>query len=238
MTKEIFISVIIPTLNESENLKDLIPLIWEYGDQKIAEILVVDGGSTDQTCKIAKTLGAKVILSEQKSRAHQLNLGAKQAKGSIFYFVHADVRPAKGFSQDILKNFYLGKEAGCYRYSFDRPHFLLKINSWFTRFNGIFAGGGDQTLYITRSLFENLEGFNEKYLIMEDFELTRRIKKVSGLYVIPKEITVSARKYEENGWLKVQFANLVAFILFLLNEKPDSIKSLYCSLLNHKSLSN
>ncbi|MBN3582089.1 TIGR04283 family arsenosugar biosynthesis glycosyltransferase [Algoriphagus aestuarii] len=231
------ISIIIPTLNESKNLVELLPMLWEYGGNSIQEIIVSDAGSTDATISIAKDFGAILVHSKKKSRAHQINFGIKEAKGAIFYIVHADCRPAINFSEDIIKNCFLGKEAGCYRYSFDSNNFLLKINSWFTRFNGIFAGGGDQTLYITRNLFERLGGFDEKFTIMEDFDLTRRIKKISDFHVIPKEIKVSARKYEGNGWLKVQLANLIAFTLFLLKISPDSIKSLYCTLLKQQKTS-
>jgi len=232
MINDARISVIIPTHNESQNLKVLIPTIFDFGGKYISEVIVADCGSEDNTLEIAKSLGATVIQTNKKSRAHQLNLAAKISKSTIFYFIHADTRPIAGFAEDILEYHIQGKEAGCYRYSFDSNNFLLRINSFFTRFNGIFTGGGDQTFYITRSLFEKLGGFDEKYTIMEDFDMTRRIRKVSKFHVIPREIRVSARKYERNGWLRVQVANLVAFILFSFNLKPDSIKSLYCNLLN------
>lgn len=235
MIREESISVIIPTYNEAGNLKALIPLIKAETNPKILEIIVVDAQSSDQSKEVAENFGVKFFSSKKRSRAHQMNLGAKHAKGSIFYFVHADTRPVKGFARDINENILKSKLAGCYRYSFDSSQFLLKINAWFTRFNGIFAGGGDQTLYITRSLFEKLEGFNEKYTIMEDFDLIRRIRKISSFHIIPKEIIVSARKYEVNGWLRVQLVNFLVFTLFLLNSNPKSIKSLYCILLKKQN---
>lgn len=232
MTSQITISVIIPTINESQNLEELIPTIFEFGGPHIAEVIVVDASSHDDTVEVAKKLGAKVIETKMRSRAHQLNIGAQVSKSTIYYFIHADARPVPEFAKDIIEYYLQSKEAGCYRYSFDSDSLLLKINSFFTRFSGIFAGGGDQTLYITRSLFERIGGFNEKYTIMEDFDITRRIRKVSKFHVIPREIKVSARKYETNGWVRVQIANLIAFILFSINSKPESIKSLYCNLLN------
>ncbi len=206
----------------------------EYGEGLISEIIVADGGSEDNSLAIAGSLGAQTILSTVCNRANQLNLGSKYARGSILYFVHADTRPNKKFAKVILESIEKGKQVGCFRYKFDSDSSLLKVNSWFTRFNGPFAGGGDQTLFIKKSFFDSLEGFNESYCIMEDFELVRRIRQKSDFHVLPQEITVSARKYSSTNWVKVQLANLMAFSLFLLKVKPASIKSLYLNLLNQK----
>ncbi|MDR7128324.1 rSAM/selenodomain-associated transferase 2 [Algoriphagus sp. 4150] len=228
------ISVIIPCLNEEANLKDLIPYLIQHGNGSISEIIVVDGGSKDSSLAIAKSLGAQTFQSSISNRAAQLNLGAKHAGGSVLYFVHADTRPNKEFAKVIFENIAKGKHTGCFRYKFDSDSRLLKINSWFTGFNGLFSGGGDQTLFIKKLFFDSLGGFDESYCIMEDFELVRRIRQKSDFHVLPQEITVSARKYSSTSWLKVQLANLMAFSLFSLKVKPASIKSLYLNLLNQK----
>ena len=171
------ISIIIPVLNEEENLRKLIPTIFQNSTGNQFEIIVVDGGSTDDSALIAKCLGAKVIQSPERSRAAQMNLGAQNATGGIFYFVHADTIIHPDFETDIIQAVSSGIDAGCYRYQFDSSSFLLKMNAWFTRFNGILAGGGDQTLFVRREVFESLGGYEEYYTIMEDFELVGRIKK-------------------------------------------------------------
>lgn len=234
MTDASKISVIIPCLNEDENLKELLPYLQNYGNGLILEIIVVDGGSKDNSTVLAKTLGASVIQSPICNRAAQLNLGAHHAKGDIFYFVHADTRPHREFAKVILANIAIGKQAGCFRYRFDSESNLLKVNSWFTQFNGIFSGGGDQSLFIEKAFFVSLGGFDESFCIMEDFELVRRIREKSDFHVLPNEMKVSARKYSSTNWLNVQLANFVAFSLFLLKVKPASIKSLYLNLLNQK----
>ncbi|REG92722.1 TIGR04283 family arsenosugar biosynthesis glycosyltransferase [Algoriphagus antarcticus] len=234
MTEECKISVIIPCLNEEENLKELIPYIQKYGNELLSEIILVDGGSIDNSSAVAKSFGAVFVKSPICSRAAQLNFGAHKAKGDIFYFVHADTRPSKEFSKAISLAISQGKQVGCFRYRFDRESRLLKFNSWFTRFNGLLSGGGDQSLFIKKSFFETLGGFDESFCIMEDFELVRRIRQKSDFHVLPDEMIVSARKYSENSWLKVQLANLMAFSLFLLKAKPASIKSLYLNFLNKR----
>jgi rSAM/selenodomain-associated transferase 2 len=227
------LSVIIPTLNEAENIKELIPFFLRKGGDFINEIIVVDGGSRDTTCQIAASLGAKVLISEQKSRAVQMNLGASHATANTFYFVHADTRPLGSFATDLQKALIKGYSAGCYRYRFDSESFLLRLNCWFTRFNGLFSGGGDQTLFITRDFFNTLGGYDTNFCLMEDFELVKRIKKQTRFYIIPKTMTVSARKYRQNSWLRVQLANLYVFTLFHFGVAPEKLKNYYAILLHH-----
>jgi rSAM/selenodomain-associated transferase 2 len=228
------VSVIIPTLNEAENLSILIPLLFSNGNRELIEVIVADSNSDDQTQSVSEQLGAKYVACSLKSRAAQMNAGAKIAKGEVLYFVHADTRPISGFVEDIMNSITDGYFAGCYRYRFDSDYLLLKVNSWFTRFDGVFSGGGDQTLFIKKALFEDLNGFDEKYIIMEDFDLVRRIRQKTEFRIIPKSIKVSARKYENNSWLRVQLVNLTVFIYFLSNKQPSKIKNLYCRLLNHR----
>lgn len=164
------LSVIISTLNEAENIRELIPFLVSQGGDFIKEIIVVDGGSTDTTCQNTATFGARIIVSEQKSRAVQMNLGALHATANTLYFVHADTRPLGSFTTDIQQALIKGYKAGCYRYRFDSESILLRLNSWFTRFNGLFSGGGDQTLFITRDFFNSLGGYDTSFCLMEDFE--------------------------------------------------------------------
>ncbi len=234
MNSKPYISVIIPTLNEAKNLEELLPYLYDSDPKVHLEIIVVDGGSKDDTVEIVKKSGAKLISSPTQSRAFQLNLGAAAANADVYYFLHADSRPCLGFIEDILNAVESGMQSGCYRYQFDSKSKLLKLNGWFTRFNGLFAGGGDQTLFITRSLFEDLGGYDENFVVMEDFDLVRRIRKVSKFKVLPKSILVSARKYHSNSWLKVQLANAAAMIAFHLKIEPRRIKALYFNMLNQQ----
>lgn len=160
-----------------------------------------------------------------------MNMGAKIAKGDVFYFVHADVRVLHTFFEDIRSCVSKGFQAGCYAYDFDSTKKILQINSWFTQFNGLLSGGGDQTLFIQKNIFWELGGFDEKYCLMEDFEIVRRIKKKYNFKVIPKRILVSARKYDSNSWLRVQIANLLVFGLFLLHYSPSKLRALYSKML-------
>ncbi|UZD23165.1 TIGR04283 family arsenosugar biosynthesis glycosyltransferase [Algoriphagus halophytocola] len=231
MSEQVTISVIIPTHNEQENIRELLPVLTKDPSGLVLEILVVDAHSTDHTARVATEFGAKVIASPRLSRAYQLNLGAQNASGQVLYFLHADVRPFRKFAEVISESIQKGKSPGCFSYQFDSSSQMLQLNSWFTQFNGVFAGGGDQSLFIEKELFFLLGGYDEKFCVMEDFDLVRRIRQKTDFHVLPHKLTVSARKYVHAGWLRVQVANLIAFSLFLLKIKPASIKSLYLKLL-------
>lgn len=230
------ISVIIPTLNEQNNIPTLIESLQYSGGEALAEIIVVDAGSNDQTETVAQKAGAKVIKAPMRGRAVQMNYGVKFATGDILYFVHADTRVPVSFVSDIQQAIQDGYEAGCYRFRFDSDRVIFKLNNYLTHLNILTARGGDQTLFITRDLFSELRGFDEYYVIMEEYDLLRRLwrKKRSAFKLIPKDVLVSARKYERNSWARVQFANLVAMTLFRLGTNPIRIARTYKKMLDYR----
>lgn len=228
------ISVIIPTFNEADNIGHLIRDLLAHGRVCLTDLLVVDGGSTDDTVHQARQAGARVVVSPQPGRANQMNYGATLTTGEVLYFVHADVQVHPDFVSDITQAIAEGNDAGCYRFRFASAHPLLRLNSYGTRFPGIMSRGGDQTLFITRALFNQLDGFRERYVVMEDFDIIVRIREMGRFCIIPKDVVVSARKYEENGWLRVQVANLTAFSLFFMNVAPTRIAQTYKRMLNHR----
>ncbi|MFD1470213.1 TIGR04283 family arsenosugar biosynthesis glycosyltransferase [Hymenobacter caeli] len=228
------LSVIIPTYNEAAHIGRLVAELRRHAPADAVEILVVDAHSPDGTAAAARAAGATVLAAPAPGRAAQLNHGARQARGDVLYFVHADVGIHPGYVATIAAAVARGHAAGCYRFRFDSAHPLLRINSYGTRFKGIMSRGGDQTLFVTRALFEQLGGFNEQFVIMEDFEIIQRIRRVASFHIVPLEVVVSARKYETNGWLRVQLANLTAFALYFLKQPPPRIARTYKALLNYR----
>jgi len=226
------ISIIIPTLNETKNIEELIPLLLQYGGKHLAEIIVVDGHSTDQTIEAAQQMGAIILKSPQKGRAKQMNFGAVHAKGDILYFIHADTRPPNSFAADIYTAIEEGYSMGSFRFKFNPNKGLLKINAFFTRFDRLMSRGGDQSLFILKSDFEKLEGFDEEHRIMEDYEFIIRARKILNFKIIPKAVTVSARKYEQNNYFRVNIANGIVYTMFLCGASQDSMINTYNRLLN------
>lgn len=230
------ISVIIPTFNEEKNIGPLVEYLRNEGGSALQEIIVADGGSHDQTAEMAQKAGAMVVVSPKKGRAAQMNYGVSFATTDLLYFVHADARPPRGFTADIQTAIGEGYASGCYRFRFDSEKTILKLNNYLTHLNILTARGGDQTLFITRPLFEELNGFDEYYVIMEEYDLLRRLwnKNRKLFKIIPKDVFVSARKYDTNSWARVQVANLVAMTLFRCGAPPTRIADTYKKMLNYR----
>lgn len=201
------ITIIIPTYNEAESITCLINYLKDNSNNKVKEIIVSDGGSTDKTLEVAQQAGVKAVLSPKKGRASQMNYGASIASGEVLYFVHADTSPPPTFVEDIEQALAEGYELGRYRTRFNSNKTILRINAFFTRFDWFICYGGDQTLYITGKLFKEIGGFKEDMLIMEDYEIVESARKKGKYKIFSKAALVSARKYDTNSWLTVQLAN-------------------------------
>lgn len=221
------ISIIIPTFNEEKYIHNLISYLKTLPQIECAEIIVSDGGSQDRTRQLIQNEAILLLCSPQKSRAAQMNFAATKARGQFLYFLHADTKPPLNIIQLILDN-ASKKALHCLRYHFDSDKFLLKINGYFTSYNGIWAGGGDQSLIISAELFRILGGFLNTHRIMEDFDLVRRAKQNGyPLIVLPHYMLVSARKYENHSWLKVQWINLLTILAWRLGASQNDLYKFY-----------
>jgi rSAM/selenodomain-associated transferase 2 len=229
------ISIIIPTYNEAASIAKLIAYLQLHGKDNVAEIIISDGGSTDETLTIAEQSGAVALISPQKGRAAQMKHAAAKASGDILYFVHADSFPPVNFTADITKAVNSGFDFGRYRTKFDSSNFLLKINAWFTRFNWFICYGGDQTLFVTKKLFTQSGGFKNELLIMEEYEFCDRLMKGHKYKIFTDSTLISARKYEGRSWLQVQLANRKAVKLFKKGASQEEIVKTYKAMLNKKS---
>lgn len=198
------ISIIIPVINEAKALPVLLDILKERSAGFVGEILVIDGGSTDETIAIAQAKGARVVHTP-KGRSLQLNKGAQESKEEVLYFLHADSHPPLHYDRLIVEAVERGYASGCFRMQFDSRHWLLRFFGWLTRFNSSLCRGGDQSLFVTRDVFDKSGGYDESLIIFEDNEILPRIWKYSRFKVIQKKIITSARRYRENGVLRLQY---------------------------------
>ena len=227
------ISIIIPTCNEAAGLPALLRHLRQAGAHPGAsvEIIIADGQSTDATAALARAAGARVLACPTKGRAAQLNHGARHAAGSILYFLHADTYPPAGFPDDIRRTVAAGYGCGCYRLAFDMPHWFLRANAWFTRFNVEAVRFGDQSLFVRKDVFERAGGYREDFLLMEDQEITRRLRQHTRLRVLPATIITSARKYRANGVFRLQGIFCLLTLLYRLGVPQPTLLRTYRALI-------
>jgi rSAM/selenodomain-associated transferase 2 len=211
------ISVIIPTFNEGEQLGKTIGCLRKHADaEHLTEIIVVDGGSTDNTLCQAARAGAKVVTSAIKGRAAQMNAGAELAVAPILYFLHADTVPPRGFTAAIVQAIQAGLGSGCFTLAFDYKHWFLRVNCWFTRFNINYFRFGDQSLFVSAAVFRRSGGFRPDYQVLEDQEIIARLKKLAPFRVIEQPVVTSARKYLHNGIYKTQGIFFLIYAMYSL----------------------
>ncbi|MDP5229792.1 MAG: TIGR04283 family arsenosugar biosynthesis glycosyltransferase [Cellulophaga sp.] len=221
------ISIIIPVLNEANCIGELLLYLKENCQlNSVHEIIVVDGGSTDDTTTIASKHGATVINSE-KGRAKQLNTGAAFARGSILYFLHVDTFPPKHFDERIIAAIEKGSQVGCFQMKFDTDSPFLNFFAWFTRLNYKICRGGDQSLFITKDLFLKTKGFNEQYIIYEDNEFIGRLYKIAPFSILPFKVKTSARKYQEKGEIRLQYHFGIIHLKNFLGVPPEKLHEYY-----------
>lgn len=221
------ISIIIPAYNEEGQIGGLVTYLKKHSSGDRAEILLVDGGSTDGTKEEAEKAGAMVLNAPEKGRASQMNYGAEKSAGELLYFLHADTYPPATFPADIEEALKRGAEAGCFRLAFDDPHPALRFYSWFTRFDVDAFRFGDQSLFVKKALFQKAGRFDEKLLVMEDQEIVTRLKDHAQFSILDKNVVTSARKYQRFGAFRLQLIFAIIVVLFYLKISQEVLAHFY-----------
>jgi rSAM/selenodomain-associated transferase 2 len=196
------LSVVVPALDEAVNLKRLLPDLARTCPG--AEVIVVDGGSRDGTAAVASGRPGVRLLASARGRARQMNAGAREASGDVLLFLHADTRLPEGAAAAIAAA--LAGPAvvgGRFDVRFDSPRRILRVVAWFmnARSRATSICTGDQAIFVRRADFEAVGGYPDVPL-MEDIELSRRLKARGRLAALRARVTTSARKWEREGPLR------------------------------------
>lgn len=217
-------SVVIPTLNEAETLRRCIHGVRKQHHD--AEIIVVDGGSKDDTVAIARAENVTVLTS-CPGRGMQCNVGASRASGDILVFLHADtLLPETGF--DTLRRAFENPEVtlGMFRLGFDVPHWILKAYTFFTRFDSVFTKFGDQCIVVRASFFRECGGFPD-WPLFEDVQFLRKARRKAKVHCFQAAVITSARRFLANGIIRQQVVNACLLFLFLLGASPHRLARSY-----------
>lgn len=218
------LSIIIPVLNEAGRIAEAIASVRRYSD---AEILVVDGGSTDETPRIAAALGANVLRAPPQ-RAAQMNLGAARARGRLFLFLHADTRLPFGWPRDVARFDASTDAAGlAFSLAFDAATPSLRLIEWGANTRSRLLGlpYGDQGLLVRREVFEQLGGF-APMPAMEDYEFVRRLRKLGTVMVSRLPAVTSARRWLRRGIWRTTLRHQVVIAAYHLGLSPERVAAL------------
>jgi rSAM/selenodomain-associated transferase 2/rSAM/selenodomain-associated transferase 1 len=228
------ISVIIPALNEAENIG---ATLASAAQDKPHEIIVVDGGSADQTVRVASEAGA-TVLESQPGRAKQMNAGAVCATSNVLLFVHADTLLPRGYSACAAQCLREpGTAAGAFRFSVGHP---FPGSKWIEQTTNLRSRWlqmpyGDQGLIVRRSLFEELGGFAD-LPILEDYELIRRLRQHGRVTTLPQATRTSARRWRQLGFLRTTLINSRVILAYHLGWPFEKLAATYRKPRNAETL--
>ena len=222
------ISIIIPVLNEAENIGLVISGIQ---NSENIEIIIVDGGSQDNTVQIAQGWGVNVIVTN-RGRALQMNAGAKIGTGEILLFLHGDTQLPLGFETEVRKTFVNSNTiAGAFQLKINAPELSLRLieKMVFWRSKYLQMPYGDQAIFIKASTFWEIGGFPEQP-IMEDFEFIRRLNRLGRIEILSSSVITSGRRWQKLGVFKTTLINQLIVIGYYLGISPIKLSQWYRNL--------
>jgi len=221
------ISIVVPVLDEARNLERLLPALRDLAPD--AEVVIVDGGSRDDTESVLARWPRARIISSPRGRAMQMNAGAARSAGDVILFLHADTRLPAAFTDAIERALDDQRVVGGrFDVAFDNPawpfRMIAAMMNLRSRLSGIFTG--DQAIFVRRAAFEALGGYPEIPL-MEDIALTRRLRRLGRVACLRRRVTTSARKWERDGIARTVGLMWMLRFLYFCGVSPERLHRWY-----------
>lgn len=218
------IAAIVPAINETARISELVCTLFAAG---VAEVVVVDGGSTDETATRAAEAGARVIAAAA-GRARQMNAGAAASTASVLWFVHADTRLADDAVPALAAALREGATWGRFDVRLSGNHPAFRVIAWFmnrrSRLTGIATG--DQGMFVERGLFEAVGGFPDQPL-MEDIELSARLRRLHRPACLRARLTTSSRRWRDHGVVRTVLLMWALRLAYWLGVSPRRLHAVY-----------
>ena len=218
-------SIVVPVVDEAPLIQPFLRHVRERATG--AEIIVVDGGSSDGTADLARGFCDQLVVSE-RSRARQMNAGARAARGDVLWFVHVDAEVPRGSLDEIERIMDDSSVAGGY-FRIRLPRiWIFRLTDSFAHYAGILLRMrcGDHGLFCRRTVFFEIGGFPEVPL-MEDVEFFRQLRRHGRVTYSHKRILVSPRRYENVGRVRVTLAYGLIAALYSFGVPLPKLASIY-----------
>ncbi len=219
------ISIVIPALNEADSIAATLESLQGFGES--VEIIVVDGGSFDETIAIARNFNVK-ILHSRRGRGIQLQTGANAANGEILWFVHADTIPAPvcvGQIRTALQN--KNVVGGNFTIRFDGAKMAAKFLTWlYPQLQLLGLIYGDSAIFVRREIYESIGGFRD-HPIFEDLDFVERLRKTGKIVTLSAVVTTSSRRFAGKSFILTFARWTILQILYWFGVKPETLVKIY-----------
>ncbi|MEE9539537.1 MAG: TIGR04283 family arsenosugar biosynthesis glycosyltransferase [candidate division NC10 bacterium] len=222
------LSIIIPAVNEAHNLRRLLPDLSKKFPG--AEVIVVDGGSIDGSPQVVQQFPFARFFETPRGRARQMNAGARETRGEILLFLHADTSLPNGALEAIQKALADPQiVGGRFEIELDSSRPIFQAIAYFLnllRSRPDLIATGDQAVFVRRKTFSAMDGYPEIPL-MEDVEFIKNLKRRGNIAYLPIPATTSTRKWEREGVLQTTLLMLTVWLLHFIRVSPARLHQLY-----------
>ncbi len=218
------ISIIVPIKNEGPEVAHWFRRFAALGD---SELIAADGGGSPETSQAFREIGARVITGEG-SRGARLARAAREARGEILLFLHADSRPPENALAAIHESLENGAVGGSFRLAYEDADAGLNWIAWWANLRSRFLRlpFGDQGLFCRRDAYERAGGFRDMP-ICDDLDFVRRLKRVGALAIRPEKTVTSARRYRERGALFQVLRNWRVLVGYFAGVPAETLRRWY-----------
>lgn len=218
------VAIVVPALDEESEIE---PTLESIGLDDGHQVVVVDGGSSDGTRARATRLGVQVLESSA-GRARQMNAGAAATQSSVVLFLHADTRLPPGWWEAVRRAIAGGAIAGRFDVELRGRHPMLRVVAAFmnarSRWSRIYTG--DQAIFVRRAVFEAMGGY-ASIPLMEDIELSRRLKRQGPIACLRERVSTSGRRWETNGVFRTIALMWWLRFSYFVGASPETLAAMY-----------